>query len=443
VSIIVGASIFQGGIASAYLRLQGAVEYSGKEGEVLWTTGVMLAASACSSLLLTFVVLFSITAFVSDFDDVYLYIQLIGLNIFLRLFNDLFLMILRAHEQAVYYATANLLKFFLMLVLNVYFVVFKGMGADGILYAFLAGEILLTILLLPSFIKNVSVQFDLDIARNALIFGLPLIFTQLAGMLLSMGDRFLLASMVSLEAAGIYGIAYAISGSLNAFIIQPFTLGFYPQSYKMYGSDGDKRFFSKMQTYLVLVVTWVALGLAFFTGDLLSLVDKAAEYSQAASLLPLLLLTHVLIAARAVAVIGLLLKKTTNVIAKTVMMATGLNLLLNFLLIPFWGMKGAVIATLMAYILLYCQTYYYSQEAYKLPFQNRRMFKILLLAGLAYFAGASVTNLALPAQLAIKFAILGAFPFLLYAIGVYEDIEVQRVREGLSKLIDTWRKRNS
>ena len=204
-------------------------------------------------------------------------------------------------------------------------------------------------------------------------------------MLLNMGDRYILLYLIDADATGLYDLAYSVAGILTAFLLQPVSLAFLPQSYKLYRQPGDRRYYSKMQTYVVLATIWMALGLAFFGDIVVRTLARSEAYWSATAIIPLLLLGNVFFAGRLITMIGLLVKKRTQVAALTVVVATVVNILLNFWLIPKWGLYGAALATVLAYFLLYILTYYFAQNSYKIPYENMKLVKVLLLALLLYF----------------------------------------------------------
>ena len=177
-----------------------------------------------------------------------IYFKLCFYIIFLRIINNLFLSVLRAKEKSAFYAIANIIKIAIILGFNIYFVAFAKIGVKGILYSYLIGDGILFLILFPNMISEMVPKFNRKILTAALTFGFPLIFTSLAGMLLNMGDRYILKLLVDYKEVGLYNLGYKIAGILNVFLIQSFSLALLPIAYKMYGQLGDKRYYSKMQT---------------------------------------------------------------------------------------------------------------------------------------------------------------------------------------------------
>ncbi len=443
ITILILVQVFLAGLPNAYLRFQAMEKYVKREGALLFTAFALLGLSGLFCVLTGYWLSGPIGALVEDISNLAFYLQLIVLIVCLRLLANLSLAMLRAHEQSVFYAVANLLALTLNLSLNIYFIVSLSMGIEGILYAFLISDAFLMLVLLPPTVRRMTFSFDLGAARRLLSFGMPLIVSSLAGMLLSMGDRYILAYLKDTSAVGIYDLAYSLSGVITMFLLQPVALAFVPQAYKLYGKPGDKRYISKMQTYLVLGNIWFALGLAFFGEPFIQIFARDEAYWPAEAVLPALLLANVFFGGRSIVYIALLLKKRVRIAAMTVLVATLVNIALNFLLIPQWGVHGAAWATVLAYALLYVVTMYYAQGTYHIPYESPKLLKalaisIILFLGVEYgigdwgYAGA-----------ALKVALFLAFPFGLYLFGTYEDIELLRLREGIEKAKEAWQNRKT
>jgi O-antigen/teichoic acid export membrane protein len=102
--------------------------------------------------------------------------------------------------------------------------------------------------------------------------------------------------------------------------------------------------------------------------------------------------------------------------------AAAINIALNIVLIPRYGMIGAAIATLVAYVVLFVGMWVRARSVYPVPYQWRR---VLTLAGLAVAltaVGWAVGSLPLAIALAL------VYPFALLPLGFYQPAELRRLR---------------
>ena len=255
-----------------------------------------------------------------------------------------------------------------------------------------------------------------------------------------MGDRYILKLLVDYKEVGLYSLGYKVAGILNMFFIQSFTLSILPIAYKMHGQKGDKRYYSKMLTYFVFVLFWAGLGLAFFGKELIEKFALNPDYWLAYQVVPYIILAYIFSGARAVANLGLFLKSKTPYIAYNTIGAAVLNIGLNFILIPKYMMMGAAVATIISFIALYFVTYFVANRFYKIPYENLKLLKMLILASVLFFLSTLSSDFSTLPRLLTKLGILISFPFLLYPMNFYEEIEIERIKEGFKRIANAGRR---
>ena len=364
-----------------------------------------------------------------------IYFRLCSFIIPLQVINNLFLSALRAREKSVTFAIGNILRLGAVLGFNIYFVAVLKIGVRGILYSYLIGDAVLFVFLFPILISQMSPKFESRILKAALSFGIPLIFTSLAGMLLNMGDRYILKLLVDYHEVGLYNLGYKVAGVLNMLFIQSFALSLLPMVYKMYGKPGDKRYYSKVLTYFMFVLIWAGLGLVLFGKDLITLLALNPDYWDAYRVVPYIVLGYIFSGGNYVVSLGLYLKMKTNYVALNTVAAAILNIILNFILIPQFKMIGAAIATIISFMVLYFVTYFMADRYYKIPYENLKLLKMLVVAILLFVVSTQILNADIWLRLGVKTIILISFPFWLYLIKFYEPVELDRIRAGAKKIL--------
>jgi O-antigen/teichoic acid export membrane protein len=106
--------------------------------------------------------------------------------------------------------------------------------------------------------------------------------------------------------------------------------------------------------------------------------------------------------------------------------AAALNVVLNVLLIPPYGMMGAAIATVAAYSLMFLLMAVYAQRIYNTPYQWRRV-TIALVAAIALLVVGKLVDAPLP----LAIALCGVYPLALLPLGFYLPAERARLRRLL------------
>jgi len=429
VTILILSQVFMFGLGQAYMRFYNSDEYGEKREELFFSSfaflvNIGIVLNIAGNAFLPYIV---------GNAELIFYFRFALIIIALKLVTTLFLNVLRSGQKAVLYTVANLLKLFTTLVLNIYFVAVIKIGIKGIIYSMLAGEAVMLIVLLPFMLKLLRPVIVLSPLKAAVIFGFPLVFSSLAGMILNMGDRYILKMLVDYREVGLYSLGYKIAGVLNMVLIQAFLLSIRPISYNMYGKDGDKRFYSKVLTYFVFILVWAGLGISVFSKEIVHLFARSADYWPAYRIVPLIIIAYIFSGARSVVNMGLLLKKKTLYIAVLTAAAAFANIGLNFLLIPKYKMFGAAAATIISFVVLFISTHIMAGRYYKIPYENGKLF-LMFSAGTALFFGAQfIQTNNFTITVICKLLLVLIFPFVLFVFGFYEKVELDILKSLFKK----------
>ncbi len=413
------------GQASSIILLNNSDEYKNKKNTAFFTLSVFLLLASSS------VVIFAET-FTSLFADIFnnsqiqsYYVRIAAYTILLRVMNNLFLAKVRADEQSVFFTIVSVIRVLTTTAITIYLVGFLNHGITGILFAGLLGEFLVIIILLFKAIPQMHARLDFEMLKVGIKFGLPLVFGSVGFMLLNLSDRYIIKFLIGAEANALYGLAYRVSGVLNMFLVLPFSLGLLPIAYKYYGMPDDKRLYSKLMTYSSFFFVWGFVFLSLFSKEIISILSEKPQYETAYIVVPIILLSYVLSGMRLNAQIGMMLTKNTKPIAWITISAAALNILLNFIFIPLYGITAAAVNTLIAFAVFYFVTQVISNKYFSVPYENKKLFLLLIigtaLSSIIYFM--PDTNLFL--SIIIKFFITAIFPFILLLFNFYEKAELE------------------
>jgi O-antigen/teichoic acid export membrane protein len=102
--------------------------------------------------------------------------------------------------------------------------------------------------------------------------------------------------------------------------------------------------------------------------------------------------------------------------------AAAINVALNLALIPPYGMMGAAVATIAAYVTMAMGMAWWSQRIYPVPYQWRRVATAALAA-----VGIAVLGKALDVGLAAALALCAAYPLALGLLGFTSREERRRL----------------
>jgi O-antigen/teichoic acid export membrane protein len=422
------------GQATSLILINNSEEYKDKKGTAFFTLSIFVLL-ACS-----LIVFFAegVTTLSKDFFQnsqiQQYYIRISAYTILLRVMNNLFLSKVRADEQSVFYTIVSVLRVISTTAIAVYLVGFLHHGITGILYAGFLGEFIAIIILLFRAIPQMQTRIDFKILKVGLKFGLPLVLSSVGFMLLNLSDRYVIKFLIGAGANALYGLAYRVAGVLNMFFVLPFSLGLLPIAYKYYGKPDDKRFYSKLMTYSTYFFIWGFIFLSLFCKEIISVFAEKPDYQAAYIVVPVILLSYVFSGMRLTAQLGMMLTKNTKHIAWITIGAAALNIGLNFVFIPVYGITAAAANTLVAFVIFYVITQILSDKHFKIPYENRKLLLLLFIGIIlccpVYFL--SVSNKIL--EWGIKLLLTAIFPIILIPFGFYEKAELEILKSPAKML---------
>ena len=214
--------------------------------------------------------------------------------------------------------------------------------------------------------------FSVRYARELLRTSVPLMISGIAVFVYLRANVFFLNEFDSKADVGLYNAAAAISG-IAYFIPTVIVTALTPSLYRLYNADRAQfqRRFRHMTSILTLGLSMIALAVMLLSHRIIILLYGTA-FLPAAAVLALHVWTLIPVAYGLTSSIWLAAEKRTSVLMTRTVCGGVVNVALNLLLIPRWGIIGAAIATLVAM---------FTAGMFMLPFLGktaRRIFVIQL-----------------------------------------------------------------
>ena len=378
------------------------------------------------------------------------YFTIAFISIVVEILGVLPLQLLRLREKSTQFLGFYGLKLISLIGFVWYFVSVKELGVYGALWGFLCANITF---LLSTFVfqfKNLVLKFDKKAAREMYYFGAPLIFTTIAGTLLTIADRIIIEIYGQLSDLGIYTMAYKIGSLSNLLIIGSFSLGFLPIAFKKFGDANFDRFYSKMFTYFIGITILVTLVVSLFSKEGIKLISSTnPDYWLAVNLVPFIAYMFLFKALTNYISYIFLLTKHTKYQAYVTIAGMVINISLNFLLIPKYNMQGAILATGISYICMTIMTYIMAQRNYRIDYEFKRISVLMVSCAVFIAIGVFFNDLNLLNRIIIKTALtVGYTVFVFYAVAdKVERDKVQKItgiirKDGIKGLLGSLKKTN-
>jgi O-antigen/teichoic acid export membrane protein len=350
-------------------------------------------------------------------------------------FANFFRETMRLRFRAWHYVASSALASVVAAAAGIVAVVVFDRGVAGVFIGLIVGNALAAAYGAAVVWSDVAGRFSRPELRTMLAYGLPLIPAALALWALALVDRIMLNKLGSLQEVGQYAVANRISNVL-LLLVTGFALAFGPYIFSIYGRDPELEKQVRGQTlrYLIICLSAAALALTLFAREIVSVVAPA--FDDAYKAVGLLTFSVVAFGISTVVMAGISIVRRTKVLALLALVAAALNIGLNFILIPPFGMVGAAVATAAAYALLAVLHFRVAQRYYPTPYEPP---KVLTALGLATAFGIlSVVPLGpVAVAVAVKVLALVGYLALLRIFRVVEAGDIASIRELLSGLMRT------
>jgi len=352
-----------------------------------------------------------------------------------------------AAERSRLFVSINLLGSITNLVGSLGLVMFAGIGVLGLFWGRTASLLVLAVPFTIYSIRRVGLAWSGSDLKAALAFSLPLVPHLLAHWVLGMSDRFIIdhhygsdgqlgpdGLSAGLQAVGLYGSAYVFINLVNMIAVS-MNRAFVPQFTRAYEDESQRPFIARSITYFLLAVSGISVAMVVLSPTLIVCIFNE-RYAAAAEFAPILALGGLFQGIYYIYVAGLFYFKKNMLIPVVTIVSGLLNVALNLLWIPEYGLVGAAWATAIGYVVLALGVRWGCRRYTHLPFERLRIAKLVLSLALVGAAGMLLNGL-LPLwwELVAKSCLLATTPIVLYFLGFWRADELSWVgkRLGLSK----------
>ena len=199
---------------------------------------------------------------------------------------------------------------------------------------------------------NFIFKFDIALARSLLKSAWPMTLSALAIMLYMRVDQIMIKNMLDVHQLGLYAAATRI---YEGWIIIPYviSMSLIPAIVHLKSQSID--IYESRLTQLFSFLIWLGIFSAlstYFFGDWLINIAFGHEYIASASVLNIIMWSSVLTAIGSVTSRYLTVENMEKKIATRSVLGLLINILLNMILIPVYGINGAAIATLVTLLIV-------------------------------------------------------------------------------------------
>ena len=189
-----------------------------------------------------------------------------------------------------------------------------------------------------------------SILHPYIAFSLPLLIARLFYFFVNYGDRYLINFFLGMNEVGVYSIAYAV-GTLPMILLTPIEYILYPTIVDHW-NRGEihiaENYIRHALKYILLIVIPVFFGLIVLSKSLILLLSTE-EFLSASIPIPLISLGFIVFGLGVIGERIMTLSRSSFVITILYGGLAILNLILNYIFIPVFGILGAALATLFTF----------------------------------------------------------------------------------------------
>jgi O-antigen/teichoic acid export membrane protein len=346
---------------------------------------------------------------------------------------------LRMTNRAKVFAGLRIVNIVINVILTVIMLVFFEMKLEAVFIANLIASAATAAMLAWVVIPQLTLRLPGRLFKEMLQFGLPYIPAGLAGIAIQVIDRPIVKALTDNATLGVYQANYRL-GVLMMLVVGMFDYAWRP-FFLTHARDLDApKLFSKVFTYLVTILMFVFVTGSLFIQDIIRVKFFGRyfihpDYWSGLSIVPIVLLAYVFTGAYVNFVVGVYLEKKTKYLPYATGAGALVNVVVNFALIPKFGIMGAALATLFSYVVMAIGIYFPSQRLYPVEYEWGRIARVAIAAGVVV-----VPVLLLDLQpatgvgLAVKSGFTVLFVLLVFVLKVFDGADIRETREALSKM---------
>ena len=291
---------------------------------------------------------------------------------FLFFFSELLYQLMRCKGQAVSLIIIQLSVALSTVIFSFFFIGIckwhiTGYATAHLLSSLLSLGICVYAYMSYSYCRYINIYSSVQKTSFYLTKGLPFIPVLLSSWVLSTSDRWLLVNYISVEAVALYSLADTVAQLFNLILVYPCTSAYVPYILQQFAIHKQSpSLITRTETHnrrLMMVVMTIAticlVSIFFIAKPFLHLILPHYYYASLDYVLPLLIGQVFLLGTHFASNIIIFYKKSYFLTIGMVI-AAWVNIVVSYVLIPYYGIAGCAQATCFAYVVYFFIIIFYS-----------------------------------------------------------------------------------
>ena len=400
-------------------------DYHDKSGILLFNMSGLLIVQTVITAIVYWILRDWICRLLFDTQDMVYIVRLYAVIFILTSMSTFCLYFIRLIKLARYYVFLSLSNFLFSFLVIIYLLIGRKLGILAVIYSNIFGLLYTTLLCIPFVWKYSTFRFSPSIMKAPLKFGYPLLFSGISSQVIKIGDRYILKIFCPLSDIGLYSFGCRIADFMNVILVNPVIDGLRPVALqKEKQPEEQKQFLVNSATYYYWFGLFITLVLSIFAKEVIMVLARQKEFLASWVIVPIISFSYIQYGLGNFLGWGMMMSQKSYHITGTLLVSAAINICLNFVFIPYWGILGAAFVTLISYLFWNFLKAYYSSKFYNLSFNLSRLFIItgigvgLYLLSLTFEAIDSLLLVIL-----LKVLIILAYPTAFFLFPFFTHLE--------------------
>jgi O-antigen/teichoic acid export membrane protein len=324
-----------------------------------------------------------------------------------------FLLLLTSFSQMIAQVKQNSVQFmFISLTLlvftacsNLTLIVKYNLGALGYVKGMVIGSILIIPFVLYYINKSINYSFNSFYLKAAITFSIPLLPSLLSSWVLNMSDRVFINNYFTESDVGIYSLGYRLASIITFFgsaLFMAYNPLFFDIANRNELSETDKKArLYKINKGIILIIGILGLSLLSGSDIILKLFFKK-EYLVSYNYISIFALSFIISAISGLLNVMAYQSKKTKLVALIIITCATLNVLLNYMLIPKFGVYFAAINSLICTTVNFILIFFLAKSSFYVEFNWKILSLILFFYVLIYIENRMMMDYSMFLSIPIK-----------------------------------------
>ena len=298
---------------------------------------------------------------------------------FFSCINLMLLSYFRTFQQIAYYSIFLVLQTYIGVGVSIVLTLLQY-PIEVVVLGLLSGYLIVFIVMALLILKQLGFTLKFKSLTEELKFAIPTVPNNVSSWVVDSSDKFVIGICLGSAAVGCYSPGYAL-GSILLMFLTPFAVllpAVLPEYFESGDMDKVDTFLTYSMKYYLLITVPAAVGMSLLSKPLLYILTTTIIADSGYMITPLVALGAIFMGIYGIVNNIIILEKKTSILGYIWITVAVLNIVLNIFAVPYLGIYGAGLATLVCYFFAFLVTMFYSSKFARLPFDVKSIIKILI-----------------------------------------------------------------